>query len=156
MPTIEIKTIINADIYTCFDLARDIDFHASSMEHTKEKAVAGKTSGLISLGETVTWEAIHFGIKQHLTSKITAFESPYYFVDEMVEGAFKSFKHKHLFQQHYKEDGTNYTLMTDIFQYKSPLGILGSLADVLFLKRYMIRLLQKRCEMLKTGAENIS
>nr|WP_321225937.1 hypothetical protein [uncultured Psychroserpens sp.] len=61
MPTIEIKTYISADIQTCFDLARNIDFHKASMEHSNEKAIAGKTSGLIGLGEWVTWEAKHFG-----------------------------------------------------------------------------------------------
>jgi hypothetical protein len=43
-------------------------------------------SGVMKLGDTVTWEAKHFGIKQHLTSKITAYERPYRFTDEMVQG----------------------------------------------------------------------
>lgn len=92
------KTRIKADLQTCFDLARNIDFHQQSLVHSNEKAIAGKTSGLIKLGESVTWEATHFGVKQRLTSKITEFKAPHYFVDEMVSGAFKSFKHEHLFE----------------------------------------------------------
>ena len=99
MPTIEIKTLIKVDLKTCFDLARNIDFHKASMAHSNEKAVAGKTSGFIELGESVTWEAKHFGVKQQLTSKITAFKSPTYFVDEQASGAFKSFKHEHIFKK---------------------------------------------------------
>lgn len=151
MPLIILKTEIKADIKTCFDLSRNIDFHQQSLTHSKERAIAGKTSGLIELGESVTWEAMHLGIKQRLTSKITAYESPYYFVDEMVSGAFKSFKHEHLFET----QGT-YTLMTDKFNFESPYGILGKLANTLFLKRYMASLLAKRNGFLKQEAEPIS
>lgn len=141
MPTIEIKTLIKADQKTCFDLARNIDFHRESLEHSNEKAIAGKTSGLIELNEWVTWEATHFGIKQQLTSKITEFESPIYFVDEMVSGAFKSFKHEHIFQE--KEGAT---LMIDKFHFVSPYVILGKMANFLFLKQYMKNLLITRNE----------
>ncbi|WP_033958213.1 SRPBCC family protein [Psychroserpens jangbogonensis] len=151
MPLIEIKTLINADIQTSFDLSRNIDFHTESLEHSNEKAIAGKTSGLIEFGEWVTWEAKHFGIKQQLTSKITKFKSPHYFVDEMVSGAFKSFKHEHIFQSK-----NNQTLMTDKFQFESPFGIIGKLANVLFLKRYMINLLATRNAFLKKKAEELS
>lgn len=151
MPLIEVKTKIKADVKTCFDLSRNIDFHTASLVHSKEKAIAGKTSGLIGLGEWVTWEATHFGIKQQLTSKITVFESPNYFVDEMISGAFKSFKHEHIFQK--KEQ---HTLMIDKFNFESPFGILGKLANALFLKRYMTNLLRTRNAYLKKTAEELS
>ncbi|WP_296386065.1 SRPBCC family protein [Winogradskyella sp.] len=151
MPIIEIKTIIKTDLKTCFDLARNVDFHKVSMAHSNEKAIAGKTSGLIELDESVTWEATHFGIKQKLTSKITEFKSPTYFVDEMVSGAFKSFKHEHIFQK-----VNDSTLMIDKFHFQSPFGILGKLANFLFLKRYMKNLLETRNGYLKIKAEEIT
>jgi hypothetical protein len=55
MVIIRIETIINADIQTCFNLSRNMDFHKASMEYSNEKAIAGKTYGLIELGEWVTW-----------------------------------------------------------------------------------------------------
>ena len=55
MPKITLKTMIDAPIERVFDLARSIDLHRDSMKETDERAVAGKTSGLIELGETVTW-----------------------------------------------------------------------------------------------------
>ena len=148
MPKITLHTNIKADLKTCFDLARNIDFHQQSLVHSKEKAVAGKTSGLIELGESVTWEATHFGLKQRLTSKITEFNPPHYFADEMVSGAFKCFKHEHIF-----ETENNHIVMTDVFDFKSPFGILGSLANTLFLKTYMSSLLRTRNFMLKKEAE---
>jgi ligand-binding SRPBCC domain-containing protein len=107
MPTISLETTINAPAEVCFSLSRSIDLHIISTKHTGERAIAGVTSGLISLGESVTWRAKHFGVWQHLSTKITEYERPYYFADEMVEGAFKCFKHEHYFQ----ESGNGVTLM---------------------------------------------
>ena len=148
MPTIRLQTDIAAPIERVFDLARNIDMHQSSMEHTNEKAMAGRTSGLIGLGETVTWRAKHFGVYQTLTVQITAMEPPLRFVDEMLSGAFASMHHTHLFELH--AQGTR---MSDVFRYTSPLGPLGLFADWLFLKRYMTKLLRQRNEVLKQLAE---
>ncbi|SFZ92811.1 hypothetical protein SAMN05428642_1021013 [Flaviramulus basaltis] len=148
MPTIEIKTEINSDLNTCFDLARNIDFHQESLKHSNEKAIAGKMTGLIELGEWVSWEAKHLGFVQHLTSKITEFEAPNYFVDEMVFGAFKSFRHEHHFLE-----SENRTVMIDVFYFESPYGVLGEFANWLFLKKYMTNLLKKRNSLLKQKAE---
>lgn len=148
MPKIELQTKINAKKEIVFDLSRSIDLHKISTEHTKEKAISGKTSGLIGLNESVTWRAKHFGIYQNLTSKITEFDRPDFFVDEMTEGAFKSLRHEHIFK-----DTGNGTLMIDYFDYMPPLGFLGILADKLFLKSYMVNLLEKRNKTIKEFAE---
>ncbi|WP_254638915.1 SRPBCC family protein [Cohnella sp. GbtcB17] len=148
MPIIRLTTLIHAPIQICFDLSRSIDVHMESTSHTGEVAIRGRTSGLMELGETVTWEATHFLVRQQLTSKITAFEPPYRFVDEMVSGIFKRFRHEHIFES--TADGT---WMTDIFDYTSPCGGLGRLADVIFLRSYMQRLLIKRNNHIKYKAE---
>ncbi|MBS1530707.1 MAG: SRPBCC family protein [Bacteroidetes bacterium] len=148
MPKIELLTEINAPIEKVFDLARSIDLHMESTKHTGEEAIAGKTSGLIGLGETVTWRATHFGIRQMLTSKITEFDRPNYFVDEMVQGAFKSFRHEHRFSYN---DGR--TTMKDTFIFESPLGIFGRFFNWLVLTRYMRRLLEERNKVIKEAAE---
>ena len=149
MPVIRLETQLNAPVQRCFDLSRSIDLHQISTHHTGEAAIAGRTSGLIEQGESVTWRAKHFGIWQNLTSKITAMQSPVFFVDEMVKGAFSSFKHHHLFLKEHE-----LTIMTDVFEYKSPLGPLGRLADFLFLKKYMKTLLIKRNCVIKQYAES--
>ncbi|MBA3986359.1 MAG: SRPBCC family protein [Flavobacteriales bacterium] len=149
MPRIELQTEIKACKEVVFDLSRSIDFHKLSTRQTKETVIAGKTSGLMELNETVTWRAKHYGLYQKLTSKITEFDRPHYFADEMVTGAFRSFKHEHYFNE--VDRGT---LMTDIFDYTSPFGILGKLADIVFLKKYMMRFLVKRNEIIKEFAES--
>ena len=149
MPVIRLQTIINAPVQIVFDLSRSIDLHTVSTAHTNEKAVAGKTSGLIAMGETVTWQAKHFGITQELTSVITAFNPPYNFTDEMGKGVFKRFRHVHIFEE---KDGA--VVMKDVFDYTSPLGVLGKIADALFLKNYMEELLVTRNRFVKEFAED--
>lgn len=149
MPRIELLTEIKADIKIVFDLSRSIDLHQLSTQHTQERAIAGKTSGLIELNDRVTWRAKHLGFYQTLTSEITEFDPPNYFVDEMVRGAFKRFRHEHYFSA--QKDGT---LMRDVFDYQSPLGLLGKLADQLFLEQYMFNFLEQRNQVIKQYAES--
>ncbi len=101
------------------------------------------------MNEIVTWRAKHFGVYQNLTSKVTEYDQPNYFVDEMVSGAFKKFRHEHHFSE--SSDGT---LMTDLFNYTSPFGFLGRLADQLILKKYMTKLLAQRNSVIKDFAES--
>jgi len=147
MPVIVLRTRVAAPPSRCFDLARDVDLHQRSTAASQERAVGGVTSGLLKAGDEVTWEAKHFGLRQRLTSRITEFDSPNRFVDEMVRGAFARFRHEHQFLS--VPDGTD---MVDIFDYTSPLGPLGRLAD--FLRRYMTRLLRDRHAYLKQAAES--
>ncbi len=148
MPVIEIRTEVRAPLDRCFDLSRDIDLHVVSMRATGERAVAGRTSGLIGLGEEVTWEARHLGVRQRFTSRITEFARPHYFQDRMVRGAFRSFAHDHFFEP--RESGT---LMRDVLDFQSPLGPLGRIVDALFLSRYLRALLLQRQQIVKAAAE---
>lgn len=148
MPTIILKTVINAPIARCFDLARSIDLHLQSMLSSGEKAIAGKKSGLISINESVTWQAKHFGILFKMTNKISAMEYPTLFIDEMITGPFKKLHHQHLF----KTIGSQ-TEMTDIFEFEAPFGIAGWLAEKVFLKKYLLKLIEKRNEVIRFQAE---
>lgn len=151
MPIIKNRQFIKAPIEVCFDLARDVDIHTRTTSETKERAVDGVTEGLLEQGDTVTWEAIHFGVKQRLTAKVTIMEKPHKFVDVMIKGAFQSFVHIHEFIE--QTDGT---IMIDIFEYKPPLGIMGAVADKLFLEKYMSEFIATRAKELKRIAENIA
>src|ERR1700679_4027156 len=110
MTKLTLSTEINAPVERCFDLARSIELHLLSTRKTKERVVAGRASGLIEKGETVTWEAVHFGVKQRHSSIIPEMKRPYFFSDEMVEGTFKSLYHEH----HFGAKGS-VTEMTDVF-----------------------------------------
>jgi ligand-binding SRPBCC domain-containing protein len=146
-----IITEIAAPVEVCFDLARDIDFHTQSLHDTGERAIAGRTSGLIGLGESVTWEARHLGVRQRFTSKVTALNRPDYFRDEMTRGAFRAFTHDHKF-----ESRGSGTVMIDEVGFRSPLGPLGWLVDRLFMAGYLRRLLYGRAEAIKGEAEAIA
>lgn len=148
MPVVNLQTRVNAPIEICFDLSRSIDLHTISTAQTKEKAIAGRTSGLIELNETVTWQATHFGIRQKLTSKITALERPFHFRDEQIKGVFKYIKHDHYFTQ-----DNGFVIMKDVFEFGAPLGLLGRLANKLVLTKYLTRFLVERNNLIKEYAE---
>ncbi len=149
MPSIELATFIAAPIERVFDLARSIDLHTNSTSSTGERAIAGVTSGLIGPGQEVTWRARHFGVWQSLTVCVTVFERPTHFADVMLRGAFRSMEHHHYFEQ----SGSG-TTMRDVFRFQSPLGILGRIADFLFLTRYMKSFLIERNRVIKATAES--
>jgi ligand-binding SRPBCC domain-containing protein len=150
MTSIEQRMQIGAPIQRCFDLARSIEVHLLGTERTGERAVGGVTTGLIGPNEYVRWKAKHLGVRQYLTSRITAFDSPYYFQDTMVEGAFKFFQHDHYFHAIAKSQ----TEMRDRLTFAAPIPVLGNTAEQLFLKRYMDRFLRRRNEIVKRVAES--
>lgn len=145
---IELITYIKAPIEKCFDLSLDVNIHKLSTSHTKEFVLKGRQEGIFEEGEVVTWRAKHFGIWQNLTGKITKVNRPHFFIDEMLEGAFKSLKHTHTYSF---ENGV--TTMKDILEYETPYGIFGKIFDILVLKNYMTRFLMKRNEVIKAEAE---
>lgn len=150
MVHIEQRIEIAAPIKRCFDLARSIEVHLLGAAHTQEEAVGGVTSGLIGAGQTVRWRAKHLGVRQHLTSRMTAFESPHHFQDTMLAGAFRSMQHDHFF----RSVAPDRTEVTDRLVFAAPLPVLGQLAEVLFVRRHMAAFLQKRNAVLKAVAES--
>ena len=140
---------IQAPIHLCFDFARDIGLHTETVwPHTKERAVEGVTFGKIGEGQTVTFEATHFLVRQRLTSRISEYNRPYLFVDEMMSGAFKSLKHEH----HFVDLGIA-TWMQDVLYIEAPLGPLGWIAERLLLKPYMRNFVKSRNRELKRRIE---
>jgi ligand-binding SRPBCC domain-containing protein len=148
MTVIDLTTDIDAPIERVFDLARDLDLHAASMAHTGERAVAGRTTGRVEVGDTVTWRARHFGLWWSLTSKITVVEAPVRFEDVQEHGPFAWFRHEHRF-----EVVGGVTRMHDHWEHRSPLGPLGRIVDRLVLGLYMRSLLVTRNAVLKHEAE---
>ena len=148
MPEIFLNTTINAPAERCFFLSLSIDLHKATAAQTGEEAVAGVTSGIMKLNETVTWRAKHFGVTQLLTSKITEYNYGLMFVDEMQKGAFKKIHHRHMFKNE-----NNFTNMTDVFRYEAPLGPLGKIAEIFFLTSYLKKFLIQRNEHIKKVAE---
>jgi ligand-binding SRPBCC domain-containing protein len=149
MVRIELTTLIAASAERCFDLSRSIDVHMASTNWSGERAIAGVTSGLIGLGQEVTWQGRHFGLTLTHTSRITSFDRPLHFQDCMVRGAFRSFCHDHYF-----ESSPGGTRMWDLMQFEAPCGWLGRIVERVLLEGHMRSLLQRRNQYIKQIAES--
>lgn len=152
MVRLEELTTIHAPIERCFDLARSVEVHLAGNVHFGEQAVAtaGVTSGLLDMGQRVTWRARHLGVRQSLTSEITAMQRPAYFQDTMVRGAFRCMQHDHYF----RSLSAGETEMKDLFCFAAPVPLLGRIAEITVLERYMQSLLRERNSVLKQIAES--
>jgi ligand-binding SRPBCC domain-containing protein len=148
MVHIHLETEIAAPVELVFDLARDIDFHQRSMGQTGERAVGGRTTGLIGPDESVTWRARVLGLTWSLTSRISEFEPPMRFVDEQVSGPFAWFRHEHVFEA--TRGGTR---MVDDWDHAARFGLIGTVIDALVLGPLMRRLLVARNAALLLEAE---
>lgn len=149
MTSFRLTTRIKAPSKIVFDLSRNIDVHCLSVSQTNEKAIAGKTNGLIGLHETVTWRGKHFGIYLNHQSKITAMTSPHHFTDEMIKGHFTFFRHEHHFE--IQDDAT---LMIDTIHYTVPYGIIGKLFNFFVLKKHLYHMIQNRNKLIQFLSEN--
>ncbi len=148
MTHLEIQTYIAAPPETCFDLARDIDFHARSLAHTGERVVDRPDDALLELGDEVEFEGRHFGVRQRFRARIESFDRPRQFRDVMVRGAFRSFVHDHLFEA--SEGGT---WMQDRIQFAAPFWPLGIVVERVVLRPYLARLIAGRGREIKEAAE---
>ena len=148
MTSIHLTTFIAAPVERVFDLSRSINLHQISTATTYERAVAGVITGLINENETVTWEAKHLFKKRQFTSRISVMKTPLYFIDEMIKGDFKNYKHEHHFRS-----VNNGTIMIDQVNFESPYGVIGRWVNSFYLKNYMEKLLTSRNKVIKEYAE---
>jgi ligand-binding SRPBCC domain-containing protein len=149
MERVRSATWIDAPVERCFLLSLSVDLHTASAHSSREKAVAGVTSGLIGKGETVTFQGRHFGLKLKHTSRIEILRPCSHFRDIMVSGHFKHFEHDHYFAA--MNDGTR---MRDEIRFSAPWGILGRLATKTFLRRHLAAFLAERNALLKRVSES--
>jgi len=140
---IELETFIAAPPERCFDLALSVELHLDSTAATRERATAGTKSGVLALGDWVTWKAWHFGLPLQLSVQITQHDRPRSFRDEMIRGPLRRMRHDHRF-----EEVNGGTLMIDRFQF----AVLPML-DSLVLTPHFQRLLLGRNELIKRAAE---
>jgi len=143
-----VRGFVRAPPEVVFDLSRSVELHEESARRTRERAVAGVTSGLLGPGDEVTWSAVHFGLRWRLTSRITVFDRPRHFRDEQVRGPFAWFRHDHTF-----EAGDGGTTVVEHFEYAAPLGPLGRVAERIALDRHLTRFLETRFATVRRAAE---
>jgi len=149
MSTIELVTLIDAPVETCFRLSLTIDLELKAAKAHHIRAVSGVTSGVIGAGQRVGWTTKQFGITVSHVSEITEFQPPLFFQDSMVEGMFKSFQHNHYFQP----VGINKTQMRDLLRFSMPVWLMGILSERLIMRSRLIHLLLQRNSLIKETAE---
>jgi len=150
MTRLLLKTTVAAPRERCIELALTVETHTDK-PGSRERIVGGVLSGRMGLNDTVTWESRLLGLPIRMTSKIVELNAPYRFVDEMQSGPFKTWRHVHRFERNAAG-----TLMTDNVSYHVPLGILGSVADRVFVRRLMRRLLSELSDYIQALAEGSS
>lgn len=146
MRRFEIVTPLSAPPDRVFEACLDVEAHTRSMASHSERAVSGTTRGSLTLGQSVTFQARHFGLTWRLTARITSWEPSRHFVDEQIAGPFKEWRHAHTFEP----DGRGGTVMTDVIEFTAPLGVLGRIAEKTVLNWYMPRLIRSRNAYLAT------
>lgn len=151
MTRLEVRTPIAAPPEVCFDLARDIDFHARSFAHTGERVTDRPEHGLLRLGDEVEFEGRHLGVRQRLRARVDAFDRPRHFRDVMMRGAFRAFTHDHVF-----EPTAGGSVMIDRLQFAAPLWPLGVAVERAVLVPYLRRLIAGRGQEIKAAAEQTS
>ena len=77
-------------------------------------------------------------------TEITHVKEKEFFVDEQRLGPYRMWHHEHIFK--IKEDGV---LMTDIITYIPPFGLLGKLANNLFIKRRINKIFDYRSQIIE-------
>ncbi len=83
------------------------------------------------------------GIPTNWVTEITHIRNQSYFVDEQRVGPYKLWHHQHLIIPE-----KNGVLMKDIVSYQPPFGILGKMANALFIKNKLIEIFDYRTQIL--------
>ena len=84
------------------------------------------------------------GIKTNWVTEITHVVDKSYFVDEQRVGPYTMWHHQHIISP--VENGV---LMKDIISYKPPFGILGNIANVLFIRKKLNSIFNYRTKVLE-------
>lgn len=84
------------------------------------------------------------GIPLEWVTEITHVEDRHFFVDEQRFGPYAFWHHQHIFRE--VDGGVE---MRDIVHYKVPLGILGDIANALFVKHELKRIFDHRYQVLE-------
>jgi ligand-binding SRPBCC domain-containing protein len=125
----------------------DVELAVGSRWHLKalRSGYGFRTSGVMARGEMVRWSLRLWGLLpvRH-TSKIVQLveddgSGGAMFVDQMTTGVFSAYRHEH----RYRREGAGTSMLDDV-SWRSPGGPVGALADKLFVRRVMQRLIDDR------------
>lgn len=156
MGSFVLERTIAAPVERVFALSLDVGVHVDSMAAHDERIADGVRAGRMAEGDTVTWDARHFGIRFRMTSLVFDVDAPHAFSDRQIRGPFAEFRHRHTFEpvsETAEESGGHATLMRDEIVFRSPFGPIGRIVDALVMRRHLVRLIEQRNDTLAALAE---
>ena len=83
------------------------------------------------------------GLKMKWVTEISQVRDKEYFVDQQLSGPYSIWHHQHILKE-----GDGGVLMTDIINYKPPLGFLGRIANFLFIRNQIKGIFDYRTKKL--------
>lgn len=149
MPTIHLTTFLAAPPERVFDLCRSINLHKRYLSKIKGIIVGGVTSGLMVMGDTVTWKADYLSKTRVLKLKMTSFDRMHSFTVEQASGDFKTMQHEQFFKP-----VRNGTIVITLFHFEIKYGIMGTIFNKYYLTGHMRNLLEQRNKLIKEYAES--
>ena len=137
--------LLNTDIDTIWDFASS---PKNLKEITPDNMLFNITSeGLpekMYPGMIITYEVSPLlNIKMKWVTEITQVVEKKFFIDEQRIGPYSLWHHQHFFEE--KDEGV---LMTDIVTYKPPFGLLGDIANSLFIEKQLEEIFQYRWDAM--------
>jgi ligand-binding SRPBCC domain-containing protein len=123
------KFIINEDIEKVWEFYTDIRHLEIITPKKLNLKIIKTTNQKIILGQETIISAKIIIIQSTWHSKITLFQQ-YEYIDEMLEGPLKKWKHTHKF----KRINENKTEIIDKVEFSLPYGILGNIVSIFFIK----------------------
>ena len=75
-------------------------------------------------------------LRAHWIARITEFEWNHYFADIQEKGPFKRWHHRHEFLPETR-NGASGTIVRDVIEYEGGFGLIGAIANSIFVERQM-------------------
>ena len=144
--TLQTKQFIKSDIQTVWDFMSSPENLAKiTPPYMGFKILTDLNNSKMYPGQIIEYYVTPVaGIKMHWVTEITHVKNLEFFVDEQRFGPYSFWHHKHFLKQ--VDGGIE---MTDIVHYKAPFGIIGKIANALFIGKKIKEIFDFRYKKLE-------
>ena len=136
---------LKADINAVWDFVSRPENLAKITPASMNFRILNQSSPIMEEGMLITYEISPvLNIKTTWITEITKVTKHKNFIDQQVKGPYRFWHHEHKFQ----EVSGNLVKMTDVITYIPPFGLLGDIANQLFLKKKLNNIFKHRSIVL--------
>ena len=144
--TLTTEQIINVSLKSAWDFFSSPENLQKITPSKMEFRITSKVDAKAYAGQIITYKVgILPGVKQNWVTEITQVKGQEHFIDEQRFGPYKMWHHEHFFEA--LPNGK--TLMKDKISYKIPFGVLGDLAQNIFIKKKLMAIFKYRYNTLE-------